>query len=294
MSDLPFTFAQRDLPLAPETYYRIGGPARLALLPGTVEEAAEAFRWMLEQDAPRLVMGCGSNMLIAEHGFPGNVLLTRHLCRFEPLGNGRFQVQAGLALERLVEDIIVPNNFDGAGVFTGIPGSVGGALYMNAGTANGATCVFTESVELVGKNGIRSVALEPSDHGYRSQSFCGADELILAGVFRFTPSNESAAEVRVHYLQRRKEKQPFGFCCGSVFKNPPGDHAARLIEACGLKGTRHGGAVISPLHANFIMNEDAATFDDVMALIELCKARVHEQLGIVLEEEVRIIDVKDV
>ena len=90
-------------------------------------------------------------------------------------------------------------------------------------------------------------------------------------------------------MQRRKEKQPQGRCCGSVFKNPPNDHAGRLIEACGLKGTRLGGAEISPLHANFIMNAGGATCQDILALIDLCKQRVHNQFGIQLEEEVRVI-----
>jgi UDP-N-acetylmuramate dehydrogenase len=126
-------------------------------------------------------------------------------------------------------------------------------------------------------------------YAYRSQTFCGAGEIILRGVFRFHPAETSQREVYDHYMLRRKEKQPQGHCCGSVFKNPEGGHAGQLIEACGLKGTRHGGAVISPLHANFIMNERQATATDILTLIQLCKKSVHDRFGLELHEEVRII-----
>ncbi len=113
--------------------------------------------------------------------------------------------------------------------------------------------------------------------------------MILGGVFRFERSGESQQAIYDRYIQRRSESQPKGNCCGSVFKNPEGDHAGRLIEACGLKGARRGGAVISTKHANFIMNENQACFDDVYGLIQLAKDTVRAQWGVELEEEVRVI-----
>jgi UDP-N-acetylmuramate dehydrogenase len=166
---------------------------------------------------------------------------------------------------------------------------VGGAIYMNAGTANGSTCDFLESVDLMSLEGLRSLPMEPSLYSYRGQRFCGIDDVILGGVFRFSPAEEDQRAVFDHYMARRREKQPQGHCCGSVFKNPPNDHAGRLIESCGLKGTRCGGAVISTVHANFIMNENNASFDDVVGLVWLVKDRVRERFGVTLEEEVRII-----
>ena len=184
---------------------------------------------------------------------------------------------------------MLARNYAGVGALTGIPGSVGGAIFMNAGTVNGSACQFLETADLLGPEGRRTLAVTPDLYDYRSQRFCGPDDVILGGVFRFSPAAEDQRPIFEHYMARRREKQPRGFCCGSVFKNPPGDHAGRLIEACGLKGARHGGAVISPLHANFIMNEDGATFADVMALIRLAKERVRERFGVALEEEVRVV-----
>ncbi|MCX5759220.1 MAG: hypothetical protein NTU83_12065, partial [Candidatus Hydrogenedentes bacterium] len=166
-----------------------------------------------------------------------------------------------------------------------------GAIIMSAGTVHGATCQWLESVMLMrdGDAAPHAFPVMADDFSYRSQTFGGPRDFVLDGIFHFRRSEKDQREVFAHYMTRRRDTQPHGFCCGSVFKNPLNDHAGRLIEACDLRGTRHGGAVISPLHANFIMNEDGATFDDILALIKLCKTRVHEQFGILLEEEVRII-----
>ena len=284
-----FEFAEKDYPLAPSTLYRVGGPARLALLPRNVEEAGCAYRWMLEQPIPKLILGGGSNVLISDAGFPGVVFFTTELKRFEDLGGGRYYVASGNDLAQVVEEIMLPKNYEGVGALTGIPGSVGGAIYMNAGTANGSTCAFLESVDVMSPEGLRGIPMRPDLCGYRGQTFCAVGDVILGGLFRFSVAEEDQTAIHKHYLERRLEKQPQGFCCGSVFKNPEGHHAGGLIEACGLKGMRQGGAVISPKHANFIMNQDGACFDDILALIELAKERVRERFGIELEEEVRII-----
>jgi UDP-N-acetylmuramate dehydrogenase len=290
MSTTPFEFAFTDHPLAPATRYRVGGPARLALLPRTTDEAVAAYTWMLDQPGPKLVLGGGSNVLISDEGFDGTVLITTQLERIEPLGDGRYSVQCGASLGRLVREVMLPSNYAGVGGLAGIPGSVGGAMYMNAGTVNGTTCQLLESANVITPGGLETVPIEPSMYGYRGQTFCPRGGLILGGVFRFTKAQEDQRAIYEHYMQRRTAKQPQGLCCGSVFRNPEGDHAGRLIEACGLKGTRQGGAVISRVHANFIMNEDGATFDDIKGLIELCKDRVRQQFEIELHEEVVIIE----
>lgn len=289
MSIAPFRFAEENVSLAPLTLYKVGGPARLALSPTTIEEACAAYAWMLEQPGRKLVLGAGSNVLISDKGFPGIVLVTTGLNRIEPLGDCRYRVESGVELERLVREIMLANNYAGVGGLTGIPGSVGGAIYMNAGTVNGTTCQLLESVDLIGPEGRRTVAMEPSLYAYRGQSFCPPGTLLLSGMFRFERIGEDQRAIYDHYIQRRRRTQPQGRCCGSVFKNPQGDHAGRLIEACGLKGTRRGGAVISPVHANFILNEQDATFNDILWLIQLCKQRVKDRFGMELEEEVVII-----
>ncbi len=291
MEQAPFDFAVENYPLADATLYKVGGPARLALFPRDAEEAQAAHAWMLSQPEPRLVLGNGSNVLIADGGFPGVVLFTTRLDTLEPQGADRFRVEGGMDLDRLVREVIVANNYEGTGALVGIPGSVGGAIYMNAGTVHGSTCEFLESVDLITADGLVTVQMAPCLYGYRGQSFCGPQDLILQGVFRFSRSGVDQQALYDHYIQRRKETQPQGRCCGSVFKNPPDNHAGRLIEACGLKGTRRGGAAISPVHANFIMNEGGATCDDILWLIALCKRQVRERFGIDLQEEVRIIPV---
>ncbi|NIA13003.1 MAG: UDP-N-acetylmuramate dehydrogenase [Nitrospiraceae bacterium] len=289
MNTPPFDFAVQDCPLAPATLYKVGGNARWALVPRDAAEAIAACTWMLEQADRHLILGRGSNVLISDEGFPGYVLITTGLTGIEALGDDRYRVEGGVDLDVLVREVIVPNDYHGAGALTGIPGSVGGAIYMNAGTVNGATCDFLESVDLAGPNGVVTAAMDPSKYAYRSQAFCTPDDLILQGVFRFEPSDEDQLAIYNRYIERRSQKQPRGDCCGSVFKNPESGHAGQLIEACGLKGKRRGGAVVSPMHANFIMNEDNATFEDIVGLIGLCKQRVREQFGIELQEEVRIV-----
>jgi UDP-N-acetylmuramate dehydrogenase len=286
MKTLPFEFAIENYPLAPLTLYGVGGPARLALLPRTLDEANDAYQWMAAQPDRRIVLGGGSNVLIDDNGFDGIVFVTTKLNGIEPLGDDRFHVLAGVVLDRMVRDVMLTNNYDQVGALTGIPGTVGGAIYMNAGTVNGSTCMLMESVDVATPEGLRTIPMEDSLYSYRGQTFCPPGSLILGGTFRFTHAEKDQQAIYDHYIQRRKEKQPQGRCCGSVFKNPNGDHSGRLIEACGLKGTRHGGAMISPLHANFIMNEDNATCADILWLIDLCKRTVQERFGVALEEEV--------
>jgi len=285
----PFDFVALDYPLAPCTLYNVGGPAQCALLPRDVEEVQQAYGWMRSQAGPHLILGGGSNVLIADEGFPGIVLFTTRLKRFEDLGDGRYYVASGIDLDEVVRRVMLPHNYEGVGALTGIPGSVGGAIYMNAGTANGCTCEHLESVEVMNPGGLQRVAMGPSLYSYRGQSFCARGDVILGGVFRFGVADSDQQAVYDHYIQRRLDRQPQGYCCGSVFKNPEGGHAGHLIEACGLKGTRRGGAIISPKHANFIMNENGASFDDVFGLIQLARDTVRARFGVELEEEVRII-----
>lgn len=289
MNTPPFEFARENYPLAPHTLYRIGGPAQWAFLPRDTHEAEVAYAWIMDQKIPFLIMGAGSNMLIDGRGFDGAVLFTTELKHREECGLHRFRLGAGLPLSDIVRTIMLPSNYTGTGALTGIPGTLGGALFMNAGTVNGTICQFTETVTLLTPFGLTDVAMAPELYGYRGQAFCGPDAVIVEAVLRFTPSAEDESAVYHHYIQRRQDTQPQGWCCGSVFKNPPNDHAGRLIESCGLKGTRRGGAVISEKHANFIMNEDNASFEDVLGLIHLVKETVFAQHGVKLQEEVRII-----
>lgn len=289
MNAAPFEFAFEDYPLAPATLYDVGGPAELALIPRTLDEAFAAYEWAWRQEGPKLILGSGSNVLIADHGFAGIVLITTELRGLHALGDDRFLVHGGVVLDDVLHEVLLPNNYQGVGGLSGIPGSVGGAIFMNAGTVNGSVCEHLESVSLVTPQGQRNTPIDASLYSYRAQTFCSRDTLILSGLFRFTRAEDDQRALYEHYIQRRKETQPEGNSCGSVFKNPEGGHAGRLIEACDLKGTRRGGAVISELHANFIVNDAGATCGDILGLIALAKRKVHERFGIQLAEEVKVI-----
>lgn len=288
MSDVSnFDFAYDNYPLAPLTLYKVGGPARLALVPRTIDEACAAYEWMATQSGPKSVLGGGSNVLIADAGFPGIVLITTALTGLKDLGGDRFYVESGVELGKVVRDIMIPNNYDLVGGLTGIPGSTGGAMYMNAGTVNGSVCQVLESVDVITQeSGRTTVPMKESLYGYRGQTFCPKSGLILSGTFHFTVADKPQLPIYEHYIERRRQTQPKGNCCGSVFKNPEGNHAGRLIESCGLKGTRHGGAVISDMHANFILNDDNATAEDILWLIGFVRRTVREQHGVELETEV--------
>ena len=289
MDSVPFDFAFADYVLAPHTRYRIGGPAKIALFPKTFADMKAAYNWLTANKIPFIILGGGTNMLIDDRGYAGAALFTTELKELESLGEHQYRVGAGVVLGDLVRQAMLPNNYTGVGALTGIPGTVGGALFMNAGTANGSVCQLVADVTLLEGNNVHTIPMTEKLYGYRGQSFCRNHALIAEATFRFTPSEQNEREVYEHYMRRRRETQPEGWCCGSVFKNPPGDHAGRLIEAAGLKGKRHNGAVISEKHANFIMNEAGASFDDVFYLINLVKETVQQQFGIELHEEVRIV-----
>ena len=288
MSDLPFEFAVKNHPLAPASLYQVGGNARMALLPRNRAEVEAAYKWLQSQDMPKIVLGGGSNVLIADEGFPGIVIFTHHLTAVEALGDDRYWIEGGVDLDTVVRDIILAHNYEGTGGLTGIPGSVGGAIYMNAGTVNGSICQLMESVTVVSENGTETIPMDPALYTYRDQTFCPPSSFILGGTFTFECADEDQTAIYDHYIERRKRTQPPGKCCGSVFKNPEGDHAGRLLEACGLKGTRYGGAVISDMHANFIVNDQDATCADILHLIDLCKTKVKNKFDVDLIEEVKV------
>lgn len=292
MITAPFDFAIENYPLAPVSLYNVGGSAELALMPRTLEEVEAAYQWLSKQDVPRIVLGGGSNVLIADAGFPGIVLFTTELTGIEPLGEDRYRVEGGTILDDMLHETILKHNYAGAGGLTGIPGTVGGAIFMNAGTVNGSICELMESVQITTESGTEEIPIDSSMYSYRGQTFCPPSGLIVSGTFQFAPSEEDQRAIYDKYIARRKETQPQGHSCGSVFKNPEGNHSGQLIESCGLKGKRHGGAAISTVHANFIVNDAQATSSDILDLIRLCKETVLEKHGILLQEEVKIYGIE--
>ncbi len=283
-----------DEPLARHTSWRIGGPARCYYEPHDIDDLAE-FLHDLPPAEPVFWLGLGSNLLVRDGGVQGTVIATfRALGEMERLDATRLRVEAGVACPQVAR-FCSQQGLCGVEFLAGIPGTLGGALAMNAGAFGGETWSYVESVETLNRHGDRHTRT-PHDYriGYRSVE--GPEgEWFVAAVLTLKRGDSSELSERIrHLLDKRKATQPLNLpSCGSVFRNPPGDHAARLIESTGLKGLRIGDACVSEKHANFIVNLGAARAADVEALIAQVMERVEVAHGVRLVPEVRIVGEPD-
>ena len=279
-----------DEPMSRHVSWRAGGSAKCYYLPADIEDLSVLLA-SLPDDEEILWLGLGSNTLVRDAGFDGTVIALQGVMNeLERLDNDRVYVGAGVTGSKLAR-FCAKHNLVGAEFFAGIPGLVGGALAMNAGAFGGETWRYVVSVETIDRNGnMHRRNADEYQVGYRSVSG-PADEWFTAAIFQFEQGDGSAAgEAIRQLLARRAETQPMGTAsCGSVFTNPENDHAARLIESCGLKGYRIGGAVVSQKHANFIINDNDASADDIESLIKYVQNAVLDQQGIELQTEVRVV-----
>jgi UDP-N-acetylmuramate dehydrogenase len=304
-------------PMRKHTSWRTGGPADRAYFPRNLEDFARFVR-TIPADEPVHVVGLGSNLLVRDGGLRGTVVFMHGGLKLVhpeimPSGERLIYAEAGVASPKVAR-FAATHGLIGAEFLAGIPGTVGGALAMNAGCYGSETWTITESVLCVRRDGqmVRRTAAD-FDIGYRHVerrkdigTHAGADsapaphasrlaphaqEWFAAAWFRLTPGDGDASRHTIkELLQRRIATQPLDQPnAGSVFRNPPGDYAARLIEACGLKGFSIGGAMVSPKHANFIVNTGDAKAADIEVLIGTVQQRVWEQFSVTLEREVRII-----
>jgi UDP-N-acetylmuramate dehydrogenase len=284
---------RRDEPLAKRTSWRCGGAADVAYLPADREDLA-AFVRQLPGDEPVTVIGLGSNLLVRDGGVRGTVLLLHAALNEIGFDGTLLRAEAGVASPKVSRYAALHDRAD-AEFLSGIPGTIGGALAMNAGCYGGETWDHVVEVEVLTRQGAFE-RRSPQDYviGYRSVvSRRGpSDVAFTAAWFDFPPGNGAYARGRIKaLLTQRIATQPLNLPnAGSVFRNPEDDHAARLIESCGLKGYAIGGARVSVKHANFIVNaEGFATAADVEALIHHVRAVVRTRTGVELEPEVRII-----
>ncbi len=275
--------------LARHTAWGIGGPADRFFEPADAEGLAR-FLATVDADEPVFWLGLGSNLLVRDGGIAGVVIDTRRLGDIAVGDDAVVRVACGAACPKVAR-VTARAGLAGAEFMAGIPGTVGGALAMNAGAFGGETWPLVARVETVDRMGVRRWrGPECYRYGYRSVE--GPDgEWFLAADLALGADVDAAARERIRsLLERRAATQPLGTRnCGSVFRNPPGDHAARLIEASGLKGTRIGGAEVSRKHANFIINVADARSGDVEALIELVRETVERDSGVRLQPEVRVV-----
>ena len=278
-----------DESMSRHTSWRVGGPAELFFIPASIEDL-QGFLRELDDETPIFWFGVGSNLLVREGGLPGVVISAAKILRdLEQLDHYVVRAGSGVPCTQLARQCIRwglgPSEF-----FAGIPGTVGGALAMNAGAHGGETWERVESVRTVDRSGeIHERAPGEYTVGYRSV-VGPPNEWFLEATFRFDPNATASMETLNLMLERRKSTQPLGLpSCGSVFRNPPGDHAARLIESANLKGFSIGGAEVSEKHANFIINRGDATATDIEELIEHVRQSVIDEHGIELVHEVRIV-----
>ena len=271
------------------TSWRVGGPAELFFIPASVEDL-QGFLRELDDTTPVFWFGVGSNLLVREGGLPGVVISAAKILRsLEQLDHYLVRAGSGVPCTQLARQCIRwglgPSEF-----FAGIPGTVGGALAMNAGAHGGETWERVESVRTLDRSGeVHERAPGEYTVGYRSV-VGPPNEWFLEATFRFDPDATASMETLNTMLERRKSTQPLGLpSCGSVFRNPPGDHAARLIETANLKGFSIGGAEVSEKHANFIINRGDATATDIEELIEHVRQSVIDEHGVELVHEVRIV-----
>lgn len=280
---------RHDEPMSRHTSWRAGGTADLFYIPSDLDDLGRFLR-ELDTDLPVFWLGLGSNLLVRDGGIRGAVIAARGIFTvLERVGDLGVRAGASVACTQLARQCIRwglgPSEF-----FAGIPGTVGGALAMNAGAHGGETWERVRRVRTIDRRGgIASRTPDEYEIAYRSVRG-PSDEWFLEAELHFerdaVPSMESLKALQA----RRRDTQPLGLpSCGSVFRNPPGDHAARLIETAGLKGRRIGGAEVSDKHANFIINRDNATAADIEALIDHVQQTVAEVHGVRLQHEVRIV-----
>ena len=280
---------RQNEPMARHTSWRTGGMAERYFIPADIDDLSVLLKSLPEKEE-LLWMGLGSNTLIRDGGFRGTVIATQGVMNRLEYADDCVVVGAGVASAKLAK-FCAKQSLTGAEFFAGIPGLVGGALAMNAGAFGGETWRHVIAVETIDRQGvIHNRDASEYKVGYRTVAGPHG-EWFLSATMKFEKGNtEQGAKKIKKLLAKRAETQPTGLAsCGSVFRNPENDHAARLIEHCGLKGKRIGGAVVSEKHANFIINDRSATAKDIETLIEHVQQVVNKQCGVLLHKEVHII-----
>lgn len=280
-----------DEPMAGHTSYKIGGPADLYAIPEDVSDLQMLLAALAEKSIPSFVVGDGTNLLVSDRGIRGVVIqLGKGFGRVHVRGE---EVSAGAAVKvrRLLRETM-GRGLAGLEGLAGVPGTVGGAVYMNAGTRHGyISDALTQVTAVDLQGGLHSFTTADLGMDYRTSKVREMGIIVAGAEFKLTKADPHVInEVITTRIQRRKETQPPGTgTCGSVFKNPPGGHAAQLIESIGGKGMQVGGARVSSKHANFIQNTGAGTASDVKELMDRLIILVQEECGVTLEPEVQIV-----
>lgn len=280
-------------PLSAHTTFRIGGPAQHYFIPETTEDVAQAIQFANEREYPYYVIGKGSNMLFSDEGFDGVILeIGKGMEQLDMGEDGRVIAQAGISLSAMAVRL-AKAGWRGFSFAGGIPGTLGGAIAMNAGAYGGEIkdCIISAKV-LTQEGDIVELSKEQLQLGYRNSIILKENYVVLEGTFQFEKGEVLAIQEEMRqFNQKRREKQPLEYpSAGSTFKRPEGYFAGKLIEDAGLRGYRVGDAQVSEKHCGFVINRGAASASEVRQLIFDVQTRVKEKFGVELEPEVRIVD----
>lgn len=281
-----------DAPMSEHTSFKIGGPAEALAEPESAEQIAQLIAACRRFDFPYFVMGNGSNLLVSDRGIRSVVIKCDENFSFAHVDGQNITAQSGILLSRL-SNLAAEAGLSGLEFAAGIPGTLGGAVYMNAGAYDGEMRLVVTSTTYFDPFDEKIHTLEGEAHqfGYRRSFFSGGHQVILATTVSLHPGNPAEIYAKMNdFNTRRRDKQPLNLpSCGSTFKRPEGYYAGALIQGCGLMGFSIGGAAVSTKHAGFIVNNGGATAADVRALIAYVQREVKAKYGVDLECEVRMV-----
>ena len=283
--------AEREVSMKNYTSFKVGGPAELFLSPEDAGQTAKLVRFCEKEEISVFVLGKGSNLLVSDRGIKGAVIYTGKQCGISLVDENTVRAQSGASLAQLCT-IALENSLSGLEFAYGIPGTVGGAVFMNAGAYGGEMKDVLLNSEYVSTDGTSGeLDNEAMELSYRHSAYENSNLVITAASVRLAPADRKEIKSTMNdILARRKEKQPLEYpSAGRTFKRPEGNFAGALIEQCGLKGVSVGGAQVSEKHAGFIVNIGGATARDMLELMRQVEQRVFEQTGVQLEPEVRIL-----
>ena len=280
-----------DVPMCRHTSFRIGGPARRIAFPANAAQVAKLMGLAQECGVQPFILGKGTNLLVADEGLDTLVIkVAENMNEIRQLDEVTIEADAGISLARLAV-FAQQLGLSGLEFAHGIPGSLGGGVYMNAGAYGGEMKQVVTEVRALYGNEVRVFSAEEAQFAYRHSAFCDNGAVVLSAKFRLTPDDPAAIKARMDdFMGRRKQSQPLEYpSAGSTFKRPTGYYAGPLIEQAGLKGFTIGGAQVSRKHAGFVINIGEATCTDVCELIRQVQEKVQAEAGVLLEPEVKII-----
>ena len=285
-----FSFVENES-LKKHTTMKVGGNADFIVYPKNAEEVSMLISFLNKENIRYYILGNGSNVMFSDEGFKGVIIKSEKLNDIKIDGN-KIYFGAGVSMTKAAKTA-VENSLSGIEYCYGIPGNIGGGLYMNAGAYGGEISSSLVSVDCVDENGeIKTISAKDCDYGYRHSVFMSRRRFILGGLFRFENGNkEELKRFCDEIMQKRISKQPLDMpSAGSSFKRPAGYFAAALIDECGLKGKTIGGAQVSEKHAGFIVNKGDATCKDITALADYVENEVYKKTGIKIEKEMIIVE----